>query len=347
MLSRTLSGLILVLTILSGVVIFSTVPQFDFEYGSIRPSQKVAEERRRETSFSSGILSRFSLFPSSRNKPVPIAVMIENHELARPHHTGLDQALMIQEFLVEGFISRFVAIIDARNLPREIGPVRSLRPYFLDGIKPWARAVFHAGGSPEALKRVQEGSEFYALNLLYFDDAKGEYGSFRKDGAPAPHDLFLKKKTLNKFLADIPERLLQPVAWSPYTIGIPEGGEDASSMRINFFNVEHNVSYEYQALAEKYQRTNGGEVSPARPSTVVIMEVPINYIGEYGRLFMTLEGSGRAKVFHSGKMWDGRWSRGSDTEIFRITDASGEEIPFKAGQVWMTVLPTLERVSWE
>ncbi|MBT5637898.1 MAG: DUF3048 domain-containing protein, partial [Candidatus Peribacter sp.] len=341
MLSKTLSGLILVLTILSGVVILSSVPKFEGEEAP-RPSQKVAEERRRLTSLPSGILSRFSLFPNSLKKPIPLAVMIENHEHARPYHIGIDQALVIQEFLVEGFISRFVAIIDARNLPKEIGPVRSLRPYFLDAIKPWSRTVFHAGGSPEALKRVQEGSEFYALNLLYFDDKNGEYGSFRKDGPPAPHDLFLKKKVFKSFLEEVPERLLQQVSWPPYTIGIPDGGENASDIRVNFFNALHNVSFEYLPLAQKYQRTNGGEVSPARPNTIAIMEVPIDYIGEYGRLFMTLEGSGNVQIFHSGKVWEGRWSRGVDTQKFTFTNADGEEIPFKAGQLWMMVLPTLE-----
>ncbi len=345
MLSRTLSGLVLVLALLSGAVLLSSVRTFD--EGDTRPSKKIAEVRRREASFPSGVLSRFSLLPGLRRRPVPIAVMIENHEEARPFHTGLIEALMIQEFLVEGFISRFVAIVDSRNLPREIGPVRSLRPYFLDGIKPWTRTVFHAGGSPEALKRVQEGSEFYALNLLYFDDKNGEHGSFRKDGPPAPHDLFLKKKVLKSFLSEVPERLLQPVSWPPYPVGMPEGGDRAENIRMNFFSSLHNASFEYLPLAEKYKRTNGGEISPARPSTVLILEVPIDYIGEYGRLFMTLEGSGRARVFHSGKVWEGRWSRGADTESFRITNAAGEEIPFKSGQVWMTVLPTLERVSWE
>lgn len=346
MLSKTLSGLILVLTLLCGAAIFLSVSQS--ESAKIpSPSEKVSEERRRQTSFPSGILSRFSLFPTSRNKPIPIAVMIENHELARPFHTGLSEALMIQEFLVEGFISRFVAIIDARNLPKEIGPVRSLRPYFLDAIKPWTRTVFHAGGSPEALERVQEGSEFYALNLLYFDDKNGEYGSFRKDGPPAPHDFFLQKNVLKRFLEDVPEKLLQPVSWPLFTVGIPEGGAFAETIRVNFFNTQHNVVFEYLPLAQKYQRTNGVEVSPARPSTIVILEVPIDYIGEYGRLFMTLEGSGNAQIFHSGKVWEGRWNKGSDAQKFSFIDSTGKEIPFKGGQVWMMVLPTLERVSYE
>ncbi len=85
MLSKTLSGLILVLALLSGVALLSSVETF--EEDTPRPSQKIAEERRRQTSFPSGVLSRFSLFPNSRNSPVPIAVMIENHEHARQFHT--------------------------------------------------------------------------------------------------------------------------------------------------------------------------------------------------------------------------------------------------------------------
>lgn len=150
MLSRTLSLGILVLTVLCGVLLYRSAQH---------PRMK------------------------------PIAVMIENHEDARPHQKGLEDALMIQEFLVEGFISRFVALFDAQALPSTIGPVRSLRPYFLDGIAPWVRTVFHAGGSPEALDRVKHSGEFYALNLLYFDD---EHGSLRDENVAPPHNLFLK-----------------------------------------------------------------------------------------------------------------------------------------------------------
>lgn len=272
------------------------------------------------------------------------AVVIENHEDARPYHAGIEDAVMVQEFLVEGFISRFVAIFDTRRIPREIGPVRSLRPYFLDSIAPWTRTVFHAGGSPEALKRVTEGTTFFARNLLYFDDEKG---SLRKDGPPAPHDLFLNKALIKSFLAEVPEGLILPVSWPPFAKGVPEGGEIAESIRLNFFNVLHNVSFVFQPLSQKYERKNGEDISPAKPSTVVILEVPIDDIGAYGRLFMTLNGGGRAQVFHSGKMWDARWNRSDFKLPFRITNTAGEDIPFPQGQVWMTVLPTLERVSWE
>lgn len=251
---------------------------------------------------------------------------------------------MVQEFLVEGFISRFVALFDSNNLPPEVGPVRSLRPYFLDSILPWTRTVFHAGGSPEALSRVQNSGEFYALNLLYFDD---EHGSLRhKDVAP-PHNLFLKKSLLSDLLSDVPESFLPEVEWPPFAIGMPEGGEVANTVDINFFSTVHNVSYEFLPLAGKYKRTNGATVTNARPANIVILEVPIDEIGAYGRLFMSLEGTGKAMVFHSGKMWAGRWTRNSLRDAFQITDATGKDIPLVRGQVWVTVLPTLERMSWE
>ena len=308
MISRFLSFIIIVLTVLSSAVLFAYVDGY---------------------------------FNTERTF---FSVVIENHEDARPYHAGIEDAVMVQEFLVEGFISRFVATFDTRGIPKEIGPVRSLRPYFLDSIAPWSRTVFHAGGSPEALERVTNGKNFFARNLLYFDD---EHGSLRKVGPAAPHDLFLNKDLIKSFLAEVPESLSKAVLWPPFKKGMPEGGETAESVRVNFFNVLHNVSFDFQPLSQKYERTNGETVSPARPSTVVIMEVPIDEIGAYGRLFMTLNGGGKAQLFHSGKMWDARWSRSNFKEPFRFTDAAGEDIPFAQGQVWMTVLPTLERVSWE
>ena len=343
MISRFFSFVIIVLSLLSGVVLFAYVYQYP---ESAFPVETHKEETKMERlrSAPGKILSSFSLIPQFNKEQTFFSVVIENHEDARPYHEGIEDAVLVQEFLVEGFISRFVATFDTRRIPKEIGPVRSLRPYFLDSIAPWSRTVFHAGGSPEALKRVSEGSNFFARNLLYYDD---EHNSLRKDGPPAPHDLFLNKTLIGKFLAEVPEGLVHPIKWPAYKKGMPEGGERAESIRVNFFNALHNVLFTFQPLSQKYERKNGTDISPARPSTIVILEVPIDNIGEYGRLFMTLNGRGKAQVFHSGKMWNAHWSRSSFKEQFHFTDDSGEDLPFAMGQIWMTVLPTLERVSWE
>ncbi len=340
MLTRTFSLLILMLAFVCGFVLFFHAPA-----ASMPQALSGRDRETRTVSFSSEILSRLSLFPGFRSRPIPIAVVIENHEDARPYQEGLADALMVQEYLVEGFIARFIALFDARYLPVEIGPVRSLRSYFLDGVEAWTLTVFHAGGSPEALDRVQRGDTFFARNLLYFDD---ETASLRKKGVSPPHDLFLQKKFLMSLLEEVPERLLQPVPWPPFPVGTPDGdGQTAQTIRLNFFSRVHDVVFTFEPIAEKYERMNGDTLSDARPSTVIVLEVPIDSLGEYGRLSMTLTGEGRALVFHSGTVWEGRWARENVEDSFRIVDDRGEAIPVRYGQIWMTVLPTLDRVSWE
>ena len=54
-------------------------------------------------------LSRLSLLPFGKRQRNLMSVIIENHESARPYHQGLEKALVIQEYPVEGFITRFLA----------------------------------------------------------------------------------------------------------------------------------------------------------------------------------------------------------------------------------------------
>lgn len=337
--TRTVSLIVLVLAVLCTTVFFvSTWPTSE----ATDDGYNASSDEEPFFDFASGILSRLSMFPGMRTKPVPVAVIVENHEVAREYHRGLTDALMIQEYMVEGFISRFLVLFDSRKLPRTMGPVRSLRPYFLDGMAPWTRTVFHAGGSPEALSRVG-GDMFTSVNLLRFDGT----GSMRANDVPAPHNLFISRDQLLRLLADVREDHVQPVAWPSYEYGLPAGGAPATKIDLDYFSSTHDISYEFLPLAGKYVRLNGIKVSDARPANVILLEIPIDSIGEHGRLFMTTTGKGKAQVFHSGKVWEAEWSRDSIEKPYRFTDADGNDIPLSRGLVWMTILPSLdERVEW-
>lgn len=60
----------------------------------------------------------------------PIAVMIDNHNLAWPQG-GLNEAYMVYEIIAEGGETRLMALFKGANVEK-IGPVRSARHYFLD-----------------------------------------------------------------------------------------------------------------------------------------------------------------------------------------------------------------------
>lgn len=267
------------------------------------------------------------------------AVMIENHEDARPHQRGLDRALFIAEFLVEGYISRFVAFFDSRTLPEQIGPVRSLRPYFLSVVQPWASALLFAGGSPEALENLEESSVPW-VNLLGVDDTY-----LRDRSVPPPHNMFLHQMDVSTLFRD---RRLRSVHWSPFpSRGLPYGS-GASLVRLQFFSPLHDAEYRYDSLDDAYTRTSGTVTHTARPRNVLILAMPIVSEGEHGRLDIRPQGSGPALLFSSGLVQEGRWERGEGArDPFRFVDRRGHPFRFTPGLTWMTVLPTLDRVRWE
>jgi len=263
--------------------------------------------------------------------------MIENHEDARPHQSGLADALLIEEFLVEGFISRFVALFDTQYLPSNIGPVRSLRPYFIDGVRPWVSAIFYAGGSPDALKHVEE------VTLRHFNGLGLPHHFIRDDGIPAPHDLFLPRSSLRDLLSSID---IRPIQWPPYLTGPATSSEEVSVIAVNFFSPIHNVLFTFDPLSQSYTRRNGDTVSDAHPTNVLILEIPIKNIGEFGRLEIDTTGIGRALLFRSGIVQKGQWSKASTTDPFVLSDSTGNPLIFDHGQTWIMVLPDLERVRW-
>jgi hypothetical protein len=283
----------------------------------------------------STILSRLRI-PSDVPRKRLLAAMVENHESARPYQEGVRDALLIWEFPVEGFISRFALIFDADDLLARIGPVRSLRPYFIDALQPWVTAVIHAGASPEAYESANRG-DITALNLL------AHYGKAERNPAvPEPHNLFIRRADI----ADLPGPPLPATPWPPYTIGDPVAAPDALTVKLNFYNPAHDVTYRYSRLRDAYIRSSGTVTDQGHPRNVLILEMPVTGIGEMGRLTIPVSGHGRALLFSSGRVQEGLWRKKNLLDPFTFETADGSLLLFAPGQTWVTVLPGLDRVKW-
>src|SRR5665648_209727 len=72
------------------------------------------------------------------------AIMIENSPDARPQ-SGMKDAGVVYEAIAEGGITRFLTI-HQEDKPTLIGPVRSVRAYFVDWLAPYNTSVAHVGG---------------------------------------------------------------------------------------------------------------------------------------------------------------------------------------------------------
>lgn len=274
------------------------------------------------------------------------AIMIENSPDARPH-SGLKQAGVVYEAIAEGGITRFLALYQ-ESKPQMIGPVRSLRMYYVDWLAPYNASVAHVGGSAAALAEIRNGSyrdidEF--ANGGYYWRARDRY---------APHNLYTSFAKLDE-LNQAKGFTSSSFTGFARTDGKPSEAPTASVIDINFSSALFNTHYDYDAATNTYHRSIGGQPSLDRedgqitPSVVVAMKVDMVHVMEDGwRESITTVGAGPATIFQNGTATDCTWRKNSRTEPLQFIDAEGNEIPLNRGQTWIAAVPNgTGSVAWQ
>ena len=99
----------------------------------------------------------------------PYAVMINNIAVARKYQSGLDDAYIVYEMIVEGGITRLLALYKDANVDR-IGSVRSSRHYYLDYALENDAIYVHFGWSPQAQSDIKTLG-INNINGIYDDSA--------------------------------------------------------------------------------------------------------------------------------------------------------------------------------
>lgn len=157
----------------------------------------------------------------------PIMVMVENSPAARPQ-TGLDQADIVYEILAEGDITRFAAVYQSRS-PEKIGPVRSIRPYYVEIGAGLDAYIVHAGWSQEAMNLIA------SRRLDHFDEVYGDGKYYWRDsGRKMPHNLYTSIERIRKGIADKRFR----TAWNgpKPTFAHASGGTVATGQEVSAVN---------------------------------------------------------------------------------------------------------------
>lgn len=288
--------------------------------------------------FAAAVLS--CVLSACASRPVEtsyVGVMVDNHQVARPYQRGLDEAAWVQEQFAEGGITRFEAVFDVENFPASVGPVRSVRSYFIDGVAPTVASIFHIGGSPEALERLAAKGAVPSFNAIHFD----RFFAY-DDVAPAPHHRFLTREGFDELFARVEAPLK---AAFPFPRGAFAPDESASSIAIDMHSDVHDVSYSFDPRSGTYVRRNRGARQASTPSNVLVLGTDIAVTGDLGRLSIRTTGSGPALLFRDGGVQRGEWSK-DDGSFYAFTDGEGKRLGFRDGQVWMIVLDDLGRVTW-
>ena len=130
------------------------------------------------------------------SKSRPYAIMINNINVARPLQSGLQDAYLMYEIIVEGGITRYLALFMDQNTTR-IGSIRSARHYFLDYALENDAIYVHHGQSPQAQ------SDFSALGIdrIVVDNNKTGWRD-KSLNVASEHTLFTSIEKLNNGLGN-------------------------------------------------------------------------------------------------------------------------------------------------
>jgi hypothetical protein len=276
--------------------------------------------------------------PIGTNLEPVTAIMIENSPSARPQ-AGLKEAGIVFEAVAEGGITRFVALFQD-TAPDYVGPVRSVRPYYLDWIWPFDAAIAHVGGAPQAL------SDIKTLKIKDLDQFANGGSYHRISSRYAPHNVYTSLAKLNDLekkkgftTANFTgfDRKKEAKATTP----------TAKTINLDMRGFTYNVSYTYNPATNAYLRSEGGAAhkddksgTQLEPKVVVAVVMPRGIASDGQHTEYTTVGSGKVYVFQDGIMQEGTWNKSGRQAQWQFTDAAGKTIAFNPGQTWFTIVDT-------
>jgi hypothetical protein len=258
-----------------------------------------------------------------------MVVKIDNTGSSSPQ-IGLSKASLVVEELVEGGSTR-LAVFYYRDLPKVVGPVRSMRASDIGIVQPAEAVLVASGGAPPTVRRVA------AADIRTFTE--GATGYFRDSGRSAPYNLMMRLPQLAKKLKT-PQPPENYLAWGSEA-DFPKG-KPARTVAAQFSG-GHTTNWKFRNGHYVNVNSYAAQSDRFTPETLLVLRVPVGdagYLDPAGNPVPETKFSGRgdALVFHDGRVVKGTWSKDGLADQLELSTKSGE-LPVPAGHVWIELVP--------
>ena len=271
-----------------------------------------------------------------------LAVKIENTAAARPQ-SGLEQADVVWETIVEFEVSRFVAIFHSQ-VPGEVGPVRSVRPMDPLIVAPLHGLIVYSGGQPGILALVD------ASGAQTISNDAGAAGLYRVTTRPAPHNVYGSPSTFwGQADADHQAAPGEQFAFARTleAASAVVGGAPTTTLSLHL-STASNPSWSWDGTS--WLRSEGSApamaASGARLSATNVVTITADHpntgFGAQGGAPVptySLVGSGDAVVATGGKTLAARWQKDAQDTPMRLVAADGSPVTLAPGTTWVELVP--------
>ena len=265
-----------------------------------------------------------------------VSIKIDNDSnLARPQ-TGIDQADIVWDEVVEGQGTRFLAMFQSQA-PEVVGPVRSVRLTDPLIVWPFGGVFAYSGGAKYAVDGIS------LAPVKRIDESAAGAAMFRDSSRKPPHNLYARPPQLFGMGG---EPVPPPPAFDYVDAKTKQTVVAATSVRIGF-SAEFAPTYTWDGASGSWLRStrdgpfmtkSGAQIAP---KNVVVLSVVYGGagLGEIGAEAQ-LVGSGPLKVFTAGGVVDGTWKHTDKTARFELVDVNGAPIRLTPGSTWVELPDT-------
>lgn len=283
------------------------------------------------------------------SKSRPYAVMINNNGAVWKYQSGLNDAYITYEMLVEGGITREMALFRDKDTAK-IASVRSSRHYFLDYALENDAIYVHWGYSPKAVEDIP------ALGINNINGLTYEGTYFFRDktikGIGSEHKGYTTMESLKKATEKLKYRTTtdkgvllsynaDPVDMSRYGevteakyVEIPYSGSFTAKF---FYNEETKMYERSQNKVELIDYTSKERIVT---KNIIVYNVSYSTLDSYGRLDMKNTGTGTGYFISEGKAVPITWSKDTRTSRTKYKLQNGEELVVNDGSTYIGLQPS-------
>lgn len=286
----------------------------------------------------------------------PVAIMINNHKDGVPQ-IGIASADLYYEMLVEGGITRQMAVFaDVTTIP-ELGTVRSSRHDYVDLAGGLDAIYVHIGASYAANDQMSRQGTPH-IDLHAYPNA------YWRDQA------WVKERGYEHSVKTNGERLQAAIVQSKYTTTVREGqkpafnfrstddfaaaaGEAANSVTVPF-STYCTATFDYDAATRLYSKGEYGgpqiDLATGKAiafTNVILIKTKVYQFQNDAVLKETdlISGNG---YYISGGQWQAiKWAKGTTADSFVFTDESGSELKVNAGKSYIGILPLDRKITFK
>ena len=288
-----------------------------------------------------------------KGKDRPIAVMIDNHNLAWPQ-AGLNKAYLVYEAIVEGGETRLMALFKGVDVDK-IGPVRSSRHYFLDYAMENDAIYVHYGWSPQAQSDI---GKYKVNNINGLTESNSTF--WRVKDKAAPHNA---ATSTAKILASAEKHKYKTTSnatsvlnYTNKEVTLEDSDITATKVKIPYSDLQ-SVTYEYNAETKRYERYARGKKQTDWDSKEVVStkniiltfakNTDLNDGENKGRQTLSNIGTLNGYYITNGKAIKIKCEKTARDKKTVYKDLEGNVIEVNDGNTFMQICPIDTNVTFE